>query len=57
MYFVVYKDKAGEWRWSLHAANHKKVADSGESYQNKTDCISGVNLVKGTNALTPVKEA
>lgn len=57
MYFVVYKDKAGEWRWSLHAANHKKVADSGESYQNKTDCISGVNLVKGTNALTPVEEA
>lgn len=44
--FHVYKDKAGEWRWALHAAgNYKQIADSAEGYKNRADCIHGARLV------------
>lgn len=46
--FVIYKDKAGEWRWTLYAANAKKIADSGEGYVKKSDCIHGARLVAET---------
>ncbi len=39
MTIKVYKDKAGEWRWRLVAANGKKVATSGEGYTRKRDAI------------------
>lgn len=54
MSFYLYKDRAGQWRWYLAAANNKKIADSGESYWNEADCISAINLVKGTGAATPI---
>jgi uncharacterized protein YegP (UPF0339 family) len=56
MYFVLYKDQANQWRWTLYAANHRKVANSGEGYWNKSEAEDGINLVKGTNAYTPVHE-
>lgn len=34
--FKLYKDKKGEWRWSLYASNGRKVADSAEGYKNKS---------------------
>ena len=48
MRFKVYKDTRGEWRWRLKSANGNTLADSGEGYKNKQDCIHAVNLVKGT---------
>lgn len=54
MYFRMYSDLRHQWRWTLHAANHLKIADSGESYINRQACLHAINLVKGTNALTPV---
>lgn len=48
--FKVYKDKKGEWRWSLIARNGKKVADSAEGYKRKSAafvfpdiCVYGEN--------------
>lgn len=32
MYFNLYQDASRQWRWTLYASNHKKIADSGESY-------------------------
>ena len=55
MYFQVYRDNAGEWRWRLRAANHEPIA-SGEGYRNKSDCLHAVNLVK-QSANAPVREA
>jgi len=55
MYFLKYIDNAGEWRWTLKAGNHEPIADSGEGYKRESDCDHGINLVKGTNASTPVK--
>jgi uncharacterized protein YegP (UPF0339 family) len=53
--YYIYKDAQGLWRWYLQAANNRKLADSGESYYNKQDCLAGINLVKGS-ALAPVYE-
>ena len=32
---LVYRDEAGEYRWTAKAANGRKVADSGEGYVNR----------------------
>lgn len=37
MKFVPYRDKAGEYRWSLVADNGNIIADSSEGYRNKAD--------------------
>ncbi|KAF1710237.1 YegP family protein [Pseudoxanthomonas sacheonensis] len=55
MYFNLYKDVKGEWRWQLVAANHKDiVADSAEGYKNRADAVNGINLVRATAKTTRV---
>lgn len=56
MYFKLYKDTAGYWRWTLYSSNGNKIADSGEGYTNKSGAESGINLVKSTSSSTPVRE-
>jgi uncharacterized protein len=56
MYFYLYKDRANQWRWTLYAANNKKIADSAEAYHNKQDAQHGISLVQSTNVWTPVRE-
>jgi uncharacterized protein len=46
MKFEVYKDKNGEWRWRLIAANGRNVASPGEGYKNKADCLSAIETIK-----------
>jgi uncharacterized protein YegP (UPF0339 family) len=53
--FHVYKDAAGEWRWRLIAGNKQIVADSGEGYEHRRDCLHGIELVKGSKD-APVKD-
>lgn len=55
MTYYYFKDKAGEWRWHLKAANHEIIAQ-GEGYKNKADCLSAIELVKKSSS-APVKEA
>ncbi len=48
MYFEVYKDKAGEWRWRLVSPfgdEQKIIADSAEGYINQQDCLTMVHRV------------
>ena len=52
MYFQKYREST-YWRWRLKAANHEIIA-SGESYVNQSDCDHAIDLVKATNANTPV---
>lgn len=54
MYFEIYPS-SGQWRWRLRASNHRTIA-SGESYNNKSDCISAIKLIMSTNSSTPVNE-
>ena len=44
--FRVYEDAASEWRWRLVAGNERIIADSGEGYRDKQDCLHAIELVK-----------
>ena len=44
--FVLYHDKAGEWRWRLKAANNKTIANSGEGYKNYGDALHALELIQ-----------
>lgn len=55
MAYYIYKDVQGYWRWRLLAANNRNIANSGESYYNKEDCLHAIALVKGSSA-APVYE-
>lgn len=55
MEYHIYRDSQNQWRWYLLAGNNRKIANGGEGYYNKADCLSAINLVKGT-ASTPVYE-
>lgn len=56
MFYVIYKDVQKQWRWRLKAANNRIIANSGEGYFNKADCMRAINLVKGT-AYTSIYKA
>lgn len=47
-HYVVYKDRALQWRWTYVASNGRKIADSGEGYNNEADCLHGITLMKGS---------
>ena len=57
MHFTLYRDRAGEWRWRLVAANGRTVADSAEGYTTKTNAEAGIALVQEGAAGAPVREA
>jgi uncharacterized protein YegP (UPF0339 family) len=56
VYYYVYLDQAYQWRWTLYAANGRKIANSGEGYLNKADCLHGIDLVAGSTG-TPIRYA
>lgn len=52
----VYKDRKGEWRWTLYARNGKKLANSGEGYKRARNCYAIARRIfpwfsAGTNAV------
>lgn len=54
--FEVYKDKAGEHRWRLRAANRNVIATSGDGYKDKRDCLAAIESVKRHAADAKVTE-
>jgi uncharacterized protein YegP (UPF0339 family) len=42
-----YQDVAGEWRWRRKSENGENVSESGEGYQNRSDCDSIARDVNG----------
>ncbi|TIQ46742.1 DUF1508 domain-containing protein [Mesorhizobium sp.] len=55
MFFHLYVDVNRQYRWTLYAANNRKIANSGEGYYNRADCIAAINLVKGSGS-APIRE-
>ena len=53
--YIVFQDVSGEWRWQLRAGNRRIIADSGEGYRDKQDCLHAIALVKDSKD-APVKE-
>lgn len=47
----------GDWRWRLRADNGRIIATSGEGYQNKADCLHGIELVTSASVATTVYDA
>ena len=45
MIFEIEKNEKGYY-WHAVASNNRKIAWSGEFYNNKTDCEHGINLMK-----------
>jgi uncharacterized protein YegP (UPF0339 family) len=41
----IYKDAAGEWRWRAKAENGEIVADGGEGYINRVDCVAVAQIL------------
>ena len=42
--------KNDEWYWRLRADNNKDIiADGGEGYKNKSDCLHGIDLVRSSS--------
>lgn len=48
-HYRIYTDANQQWRWTLVAANGKYIANSGEGYHNKNDCLHAIALVKGSS--------
>jgi uncharacterized protein YegP (UPF0339 family) len=43
--FEVYKDKKGQFRFRLKAANNQVIA-TGEAYTKKASCMNGIESIK-----------
>lgn len=56
MKYHVYKDASNEWRWRLKAQNGNIIADSGEGYSTKADCLAGIQSVKGSSNAQVVED-
>jgi uncharacterized protein YegP (UPF0339 family) len=55
--FIIYVDRARQYRWRLLASNGLIIADSAEGYSTKAACQHGITLVKQFAPSAPVKEA
>ncbi len=53
--FEIYKDKAGEYRFRLKAANGEVIA-VGEGYSSKNACLNGVESVKKNAPIAEIVE-
>lgn len=51
----VYRDTRGEWRWRYVAQNGHVLADSGEGYSRRIDCVNAAKRVVGTRLTRRVK--
>ena len=49
MHYKLYKDGIGEWRWNYKSSNGNIIADSGEGYRNRADCLNGISIMKGSS--------
>lgn len=47
----IYRDVAGEFRWTLRADNGEPIADSAEGYRNRFDAEHGLHLVLAADPL------
>lgn len=46
LFFEVYEDRAGEFRWRLKSRNGRIVGTSGEGYTRKRDCYRAIENIK-----------
>jgi uncharacterized protein len=54
MYFILYKDNRGEWRWNYRSANNEDICVSSEGYTAKQSALHSIGLVKSGAASAKV---
>ena len=54
-YFVIWKDKAGQYRLTLKGGNNKIIFTT-EGYINKLSAENAARLARSTNVLTKIKD-
>ncbi|MEM8875795.1 MAG: YegP family protein [Planctomycetota bacterium] len=54
--FEVYQDKKGEYRWRLKSSNGQNIANGGEGYVAKADCLNGIESVKKNSQTADIVE-
>ena len=54
MKFIIWKDSAGQWRWTLRARNGRIIADGSESYKRRAAAMA---MIKKINPALPVEDA
>src|SRR5262245_6658427 len=55
--FEVYKDRAGEFRFRLLAANGENIAAASQGYRNKADAMHAIDVIQKGAAKAKVREA
>ncbi len=45
-WFIVYRDRRGEYRWRLEDTNDKTIADSAEGYDTNYGCRQAIENVR-----------
>lgn len=56
MKFILYKDKADEWRWRLKHSNGNILATSSEGYSSKASALKCIDNVKASADCEVVEE-
>ena len=46
MTLEIYLDRSNQWRWRMTAGNNRIIGDSGEGYNNRSDCEAMVEWIK-----------
>lgn len=60
--FKLYQARRGwlrrsQWRWRLVARNGRTVATSGEGYNNRSDALKAIDLIRAEAANAPIYPA
>ena len=56
MKFKIYRDRRGEYRWRLIAANGRTVADSAEGYDSRSNARRAAENVKAGAGTAPIED-
>lgn len=46
-YVKVWRDEAGEYRWTRYAPNHERISTAGEGYTRRDDAMKAARRVNG----------
>ncbi|HCY26177.1 TPA: DUF1508 domain-containing protein [Candidatus Nomurabacteria bacterium] len=55
MYFEIYKDSRGYFRWRFISSNGRIIADSAEGYASKEGALNGINIIKSYSYNAPIR--
>lgn len=47
MYFELYKDSRGQFRWRFKSTNGRIIADGSEGYTSEQNALNGIDIIKG----------